>query len=54
MREIQMRGRQGSELLDRERRQPMGTTATGIAAAGAAIALVLAIFGGRAASAQDK
>ena len=49
-----MRARLGSEIVKRDRRQLLGTVATGIAAAGATIALLLAIFGGRAMSAQDK
>src|SRR5690348_3608273 len=49
-----MRARPGSTVVNEERRQLLGTAATGIAAAGAIIALVLAIFGGGAVSAQDK
>src|SRR5437868_6288295 len=49
-----MRARSGSEDSDRERRGLLSTAATGIVAGGAVVALVLAIFGGRAVSAQDK
>ena len=49
-----MRGRPGTEAVDQDRRQRLSTAVTGIAAAGATIALLLAIFGGRAMSAQDK
>jgi hypothetical protein len=49
-----MRARPDIEDLDRNRRGIVRTAATGIAAAGAAVALVLAISGGRAVSAQDK
>ncbi len=49
-----MRARQGSELFNQFRRQHLSTAATGIAAAAASIALLLAIFGGKVNSAQDK
>jgi hypothetical protein len=49
-----MRGRLGSDVVNQDRRQLWSTVATGLAAAIATIALVLAIFGGRAMSAQDK
>jgi len=49
-----MRGRSGSGDDDQDRRGLAGTAATGIAAGGAVVALVLAIFGGKAISAQDK
>ena len=49
-----MRTRLGFELLNENRRRLLSTGATGIATAGAAIAVVLAVLGGRAISAQDK
>src|SRR6516225_1284200 len=49
-----MSSRRGSEAFERERRGLLGTAATGIAASVATLALLLAIFGGRAISAQDK
>ena len=49
-----MRARLGFELLNENRRRLLSTGATGIATAGAAIAVVLAVLGGRAISAQDK
>jgi len=49
-----MRPRTGSDAINQGRRGLSSSAATGVAAAGAVIALVLAIFGGRAVSAQDK
>ena len=49
-----MRPRTGSDTINQGRRGLSSSAATGVAAAGAVIALVLAIFGGRAVSAQDK
>jgi Cytochrome P460 len=49
-----MRARLGSELINQNRHRPLSIGAIGIATAGAAIAIVLAVFGGRAISAQDK
>jgi Cytochrome P460 len=49
-----MRRRLGSEVINQGGRQRLSTAAMGIAAAGAAIAVVLAVLGGRAFSAQDK
>jgi hypothetical protein len=49
-----MRARPGSEIVKQDRRQLLSTAAMSIAAGGAVIALVLAIFGGKAISAQDK
>ena len=46
-----MRARLASEVSNQGR---LGTVMTGIAAAGATLALLLAIFGGKAMSAQDK
>src|SRR5262249_12563518 len=43
-----------ADVVNRDRRQGLSTTALSIATAGAVVALVLAIFGGRAISAQDK
>ena len=49
-----MRARMDGEIIEPDRRQRLSTAATGVAAAGAASALRLAIFGGKAMSAQDK
>ena len=49
-----MRMRAGTAVIDQDRRSPAGTAAKGLAAAGAAIAVVLAVSGGRAISAQDR
>ena len=49
-----MRAQGGSKVIDENGHHPLIAAATGIAAAVAVIALMLAIFGGRAASAQDK
>jgi len=46
--------RAGTAVIDQDRRSPAGTAAKGLAAAGAAIAVVLAVSGGRAISAQDR
>src|SRR5713101_5367232 len=49
-----MRTRLGSEVINQDWRQLFSTAAMGIAAAGAAIAVALAVLGGKAISAQDK
>ncbi len=49
-----MRLRLDSEITNKGRHRLLSTARTGIAAAGAVIVLVLAIFGGRAISAQNK
>jgi hypothetical protein len=49
-----MRTRLGSKVIRQDRRQLLSTAAMGIAAAGAAIAVVLAVSSSRAISAQDK
>jgi hypothetical protein len=49
-----VRMRLGSEVINQDRRQLLSTAAKGIAAAGTAIAVVLAVLGSRANSAQDK
>ncbi len=49
-----MRARQDSDTASQDGRRLAGSAVTGIAAAGGVIALVLAMFGGRAMSAQDK
>jgi hypothetical protein len=51
---MHMRGRPDCEDDNQDRRGLPGTAATGIVAGGAAVALVLVVFGGSAASAQDK
>ena len=43
-----------SEAINEGRRQPVRTATIGIAAAGAAVAVALTVFGGKAVSAQDK
>jgi hypothetical protein len=43
-----------TDRIDPDRRRLLGTTTMGIVAAGAAIAVVLAVLGGNAISAQDK
>ena len=43
-----------SEAINEGRRPPMRTATIGIAAAGAAVAVALTVFGGKAVSAQDK
>jgi hypothetical protein len=43
-----------TEQIDRDRRRLLGTAATGIVATGTATAIVLAVLGGKAISAQDK
>jgi predicted S18 family serine protease len=43
-----------TEQIDQDRRRLLGTATTGIVATGAAIAVVLAVLGGKAISAQDK
>ena len=49
-----MRPRLGSELLNQNRRRLLSIDAMGIAPPGIAVAIVLAVLGGRAISAQDK
>ena len=49
-----MRAPLGFKVVSQGRRQLFGTAATGLSAAGATIALLLAIFAGKAMSAQDK
>jgi hypothetical protein len=44
----------GSDVANQDRHPRLITAAVSVAAAGAAIAIVLAVFGGRAMSAQDK
>jgi hypothetical protein len=49
-----MGARPGYELRGGDRRQLLSTAGTGVAAVAATVALLLAIFGGKALSAQDK
>jgi hypothetical protein len=49
-----MRTQLGSKVINQGRRQPLSTAAMGIAAAGAALAVVLVGWGGSAISAPDK
>src|SRR3954471_9623764 len=54
MRSFTMPMRPGSEVINQDRRQFWRTAATSFAAAAAVIAIMLALSGGRAISAQDK
>lgn len=49
-----MGGRRGIEVLNQDRRQLLGTFLMGIVTTPATVALLLAIFGAKAMSAQDK